>query len=85
MNTVQATLAERGENYGDPKANFARIVGGWNILFGHKLSKPLTEGDVARAMIWLKLARSVNNPKHYDDYLDTVGYALLGADLEDAS
>lgn len=77
LEEVESTLIERGTLYGPPVENFDRIAKMWSVL----LNKKITPNDVARMMVALKLARSVETPDHRDDYLDMLGYVVLGWDL----
>lgn len=83
LREVEETLTKRGELYGPPKENFARIAAIWTVLLSKKLKdgEEITPNDVARAMMGLKLARSAETPDNEDDYLDAMGYAVLGWDV----
>lgn len=56
--------------YGSPTDNFARIAAFWTVIFG----VPVTERQVGLAMIALKVARDIAQPKR-DNLVDIPGYA----------
>jgi len=68
-------LGDRGAAYGHPIDDFGRTAGMLNALLGAKLSSPLTEEDVACALICVKLSRERNHPKR-DNVVDIAGYAI---------
>lgn len=71
---VWVTSSERGIDYDAPEDNFARIAAVWNMLLDEKLEFGyITEGDVARMMIAVKLVRDAHTPKR-DNRVDLVGY-----------
>lgn len=67
---------DRGNLYGPPEEDFVRTAALWSALFRHKLAEceAFGPGDVARAMICLKLSRSVWSA-HRDNPVDIAGYA----------
>jgi hypothetical protein len=67
----------RAEAYGPPAENFKRIAVGWSVLLGVDV-KP---SQVALCMEWLKMARLVNSPKHWDSHVDSAAYAALAGEL----
>ena len=84
MSSIDATLSERGQRYGDfedhAKAAMA-IRGVLFTLFGPEKFDSL-EPDQVEALIMIshKLARIVNGDPHYDDsWRDVAGYAQLVA------
>ncbi len=68
-------LGDRGAMYGHPMEDFGRTAGMLNALFGTKLNSPLTEEDIAKMMICVKLSREQNKPKR-DNIVDLAGYAI---------
>lgn len=68
---VRVTSSERGIDYDTPEDNFARIATVWNVLLDE--TDHITEGDVARCMIAVKLVRDAHTPKR-DNRVDLVGY-----------
>lgn len=70
---------DRQQEYGTPQVNFQRIADLWNVLIpGHTW----TTGDVALAMLGVKLARAAQGYKR-DTYVDIAGYAALAVELNE--
>lgn len=79
--------------YGTPENNFGRIARLWNshlvnvgILDADVMGDPeakggITPGDVSLMMALMKIARLAETPDHRDSYVDLVGYALTGAEV----
>lgn len=65
----------RRKDYGHPRDNFSRIIGGWNWWLEARKPGPLRPDDHAVMMIILKLARLAETPGHRDSNVDVVGYA----------
>jgi hypothetical protein len=67
---------DRNVAYGTPAEDFARTAGMWTALFGAylKAGAAFKPQDVAKAMICVKLSRSVNAERR-DNYTDIAGYA----------
>lgn len=74
------TSDTRAEQYGDAADNFARIAKLWNAHFGAHFYA----GDVAVAMLLVKVARLGHDHTHLDSWVDIAGYAALGAEVADA-
>jgi hypothetical protein len=68
---------DRAADYGEAKASFTRIAQLWSAYKGVEI----TPKDVASMMILLKMSRSVTSKKR-DNWIDTIGYAALGSELE---
>jgi hypothetical protein len=68
---------DRASSYGDAKASFERIAALWTTYKGVEI----TAKDVASMMILLKVSRGVTSAKR-DNWLDIIGYAALGSELE---
>lgn len=68
---------DRADSYGDAKASFERIAALWTTYKGVEI----TAKDVASMMILLKVSRGVTSAKR-DNWLDIIGYAALGSELE---
>lgn len=75
--TVDELVAERGGIYGHPYDNFNNIATLWTdyIVMSHGSEIRLTREDVAKMMILLKIARSVNQTQDADTIDDIGGYA----------
>ena len=73
---------ERGLKYGAPEDNFARIADFWNTYLRCTGREGfLTAKDVSPMMRLLKEARLCHSPDHRDSFVDIVGYALTGANM----
>lgn len=70
---------DRAATHGEAENNFANIAALWSICLGTEVSMK----QVALMMVLLKVAREAqsDNPDHYDNWVDMVGYAALGAEL----
>lgn len=91
MNKVkQNILAEAGrivdgarrKAYGTPEDNFGRIADFWNTyLRCTGREAVLTSADVSPMMRLMKEARLCESPDHRDSFVDIIGYALTGAEI----
>jgi hypothetical protein len=74
---------DRNKSYGSPTENFTNIADLWNVQFRHKLQdgQRFTPTDVATAMIHVKQARLIAQPKR-DNFVDIAGYAGCGWEAE---
>lgn len=63
--------AIRGERYGHPSTNFARIGSMWEPILGVDVSPQ----QVGLCLIALKLARLIETPDDQDSIHDLAGYA----------
>lgn len=77
----QLVTGDRNRTYGSPTQNFEDTATVWNVQLGHKLTEPLTSGDVAMLMILLKVVRHKASKKR-DNWLDIAGYAACGSEVE---
>jgi hypothetical protein len=75
LSQAAARVADRQNWYAPPEVNHARIAAGWSVIFEGEV----TPEKVALAMMWLKIARLVETPGHWDSLLDIVGYCLTYA------
>jgi len=64
---------DREKTHGEPTKNLAAIAAMWAPIFG----TGVTQQQVCLAMIALKVARAINNPRHRDHWTDIVGYVAL--------
>lgn len=69
---------DRQQDYGDKQTNFQRIADLWTAYS----DSPFSPKDVAVMMILVKVARIANTENHKDSWLDIIGYAGIGEDLE---
>lgn len=73
--------ARRGA-YGTPEDNFVRIARFWTAYLQNTgRDVTIAPGDVSPMMALLKIARLAETPNHYDSWVDLVGYALTGAEV----
>ena len=68
----------RSKKYGPPLTNHQRIASGWSVIFG----KEITPSQVVKALIWLKIARLVNENDE-DSWVDIAGYAAIGSEISE--
>lgn len=73
----QIIRGDRAQEYGDAKESFTRIA----ILWGAILGVDISEADVARMMIALKISRLQKTADHADSWVDIAGYAALGGEV----
>lgn len=72
----------RRSAYGKPEQNFERISAFWTAYMRNTgRDVELTAADVAPMMRLMKEARLCETPDHRDSFVDLVGYALCGAEL----
>lgn len=84
MSSIDATLSERGQRYGEFENHAEHSIAIKTLLFtllGEEKAKTLKADQVeALNMIAHKLARITNGDPHYDDsWRDIAGYAQLVA------
>lgn len=68
--------------YGAPENNFERIARFWTAYFqntGRDIT--VTASDVSPLMRLMKEARLCETPDHRDSFVDLIGYALTGAEI----
>ena len=70
------TSHDRNNIYGPPERNLGNIAKMWSVILGVEVSAQ----QVSLCMIATKIARQVNAP-HRDNWVDIVGYARIGAEL----
>ena len=76
----------RRANYGKPENNFERIARLWTAhLKNTGRDVEIVAGDVSLLMILMKVARLAETPDHRDSFVDVVGYALTGAEVNGVS
>lgn len=80
LKDAEATIADRGKEYGTVAENFDRTALIWSAILG----KPVTREQVALCMIGLKLARLSYDPKSEDGWVDAAGYAACGGEASKA-
>ena len=78
---VAAIIRQRGENYGDARANMAETAKRMSLT----LNTTVTSATVCLLMLDVKLARLRATPTHLDSILDLMGYASLLAEIVSTS
>ena len=73
----------RRSAYGTPEDNFERIARFWQAYFENtgRPDAKITAADVSPLMLLMKVARLCETPNHADSFIDIVGYALTGAEI----
>jgi len=68
----------RAKDYGDALEMHRRIAAGWSEIVGVNVSP----AQVALCMAWLKIARLVETPDHFDSFVDLVAYGALAGEIQ---
>ena len=68
----------RAKKYGPPLTNHQRIAAGFSVIFDQEV----TPSQVVKALIWLKIARLVNENDD-DSWIDIAGYEAIGSEIAD--
>ncbi len=88
---VKAAIADEAKSivngarrsaYGKPEDNFERIARFWDAYFkntGRDID--VTAADVSPLMRLMKEARLAETPDHRDSFVDLIGYAMTGAEV----
>ena len=74
---VQTILADRGDEYTDPRPLFEEIAARWTATTGLNIAPQ----QVVLCMLDLKIARLSVNWSHADSIADLAGYAAILAEL----
>lgn len=69
-------VKDRGTDYGSPLENFNRIANLWEAYTG----QVFTAQDVGIMMMLVKVSRLMENPKHFDSWVDIAGYSAITAE-----
>ena len=77
LSQVALIVRERGEVYGDPRANLGDTAARWSATLCHKVSP----AQVAMCMVDLKMSRLKASPQHLDSLQDICGYISLLAEI----
>jgi hypothetical protein len=72
---------ERNDQYGPPEVALMRIAGLWSGYLGFSLDA----SDVAKMMMLLKLARTMDGSYKRDSFVDGVAYLLIAEGLDNGS
>ena len=77
LSQVSLIVRERGEIYGDPRANLSDTAIRWTATLGLKVSA----AQVAMCMVDLKMSRLKATPQHLDSLQDICGYIALLSEI----
>ena len=81
----QCVCRDRENTYGEPENNFQTIANFWDTWLMARYHKrdqiQIDALDVSMMMGLLKVARTVSNPKHNDNYIDGCGYLACAAEI----
>ena len=75
---IQTVTVDRETQHGTPENNFGTIAEFWTTYLG----QTVTPKDVAVMMGLLKMARIKTGHNKIDNWVDLIGYAACGAELE---
>ena len=75
MTDINALLEERGKIHGDAKTTHEMAMNLFNRVINE--SDMSAAGDAMLFLIFVKIARGVQNPGHADHWDDIAGYAEL--------
>lgn len=91
MTDIKQRLLEQAGNivngarraaYGTPEDNFERIARFWQAYFDNTgRDVTISAADVSPLMRLMKEARLCESPDHEDSFVDIIGYALTGAEI----
>lgn len=75
----------RRSTYGTPEHNFERIARFWQAYMENtgRSDVKITAADVSPMMRLMKEARLCESPTHKDSFVDIIGYALTGAEVNE--
>ena len=77
MKAEELINGDRHSTYGDARESFASIAKLWSVYLG----VDVTAEQVAAMMVLMKVSRQ-RKSKHVDNWVDIVGYAALGGEIE---
>ena len=77
MKAEELINGDRNETYGDAKESFSTIAKLWSVYLG----VDVTAEQVAAMLVLMKISRQ-RKSKHMDNWVDIIGYAALGGEIE---
>ena len=77
MKAEELINGDRNETYGDAKESFSTIARLWSVYLG----VDVTAEQVAAMFVLMKISRQ-RKSKHIDNWVDIIGYAALGGEIE---
>ena len=72
----QLTSSDREVEHGDASKNFDMVADLWSTYLG----VDIFPHEVPMMMVLYKIARTTENPKNVDNYVDTCGYGALAGE-----
>ena len=77
MKAEELINGDRNETYGDARESFDTIAKLWSVYLGVSV----TAEQVAAMFVLMKISRQ-RKSKHMDNWVDIIGYAALGGEIE---
>lgn len=77
MKAEELINGDRNETYGDARESFSTIAKLWSVYLG----VDVTAEQVAAMFVLMKISRQ-RKSKHMDNWVDIIGYAALGGEIE---
>ena len=77
MKAEELINGDRNETYGDARESFGTIAKLWSVYLG----VDVTAEQVAAMFVLMKVSRQ-RKSKHMDNWVDIIGYAALGGEIE---
>lgn len=77
MKAEELINGDRHETYGDARESFDAIAKLWSVYLG----VDVTAEQVAAMFVLMKISRQ-RKSKHMDNWVDIIGYAALGGEIE---
>ena len=77
MKAEELINGDRNETYGDARESFSTIAKLWSVYLG----VDVTAEQVAAMFVLMKVSRQ-RKSKHMDNWVDIIGYAALGGEIE---
>ena len=77
MKAEELINGDRNETYGDARESFDTIAKLWSVYLG----VDVTAEQVAAMFVLMKISRQ-RKSKHMDNWVDIIGYAALGGEIE---
>ena len=77
MKAEELINGDRNETYGDARESFGTIAKLWSVYLG----VDVTAEQVAAMFVLMKISRQ-RKSRHMDNWVDIIGYAALGGEIE---
>jgi aminoglycoside phosphotransferase len=81
---LELVQGDRANTHGNKRINHGNIAALWTAYLRHfhGLDHDLSPADIAKLMVLLKVARTMEGDYNEDDFVDMVGYAGIAGELE---